>query len=121
MDLGISFLTPSIRSARAKSMLATTKSSVPTTDTRLIDTENDAEYVSAEKRRSSAKRCIRKGVFAPLNFRNCEDCGSIYFSVSLQAPSRVTGLLSLYFEGSNPFLHDRKTALLSSLDSTASA
>ena len=82
---GRSFLTPSIRGHRARSMLATTKSSLPTTSTngKLVDSETETAAINShEKRRSSTKHRQRKPLVTPASFSNCEQCGAIVFKVS---------------------------------------
>ena len=82
--LGVSFLTPNMRSNRAKSMLATTKTSTSggggTSGSKLFDIETDCEFPSGDHRRSSVRK--RKPLCAPTKFQNCTSCGALYFRVS---------------------------------------
>ena len=92
-DFGINFLTPtSIRGHRAKSMLATTKTSTSagrTTKTKLIEEDTPAgDYASGYKRRSSLAK-LRRSILAPQKFANCEECGAIYFGVSIDQLRRT--------------------------------
>ena len=85
-DFGMQFLTPTtMRGARARSMLATTKTKdtegAGDTNYKLIETETDGDYPSDDKRRSSVRK-MRTQVLVPVKFQNCTECGAIYFRVS---------------------------------------
>ena len=85
LEITTRFLTPTtLRGHRARSMLATSKTSTSTGTTGeklMIDQETDREFPSGKRRRSS-QRNSRKKFMAPKKFQNCEECGAIYFHVS---------------------------------------
>ena len=97
---GRSFLTPNINRAKARSMCATTKSSAPTTDTKLFESELKDELPSSfEKRRSSARHREMKDIALPTKISNCEECGAICFDVSALDSPLVFHLVSVYVGG----------------------
>ena len=88
-EFATSFLTPSIRGHRARSMLHTCKTSTTkgTTGSKLIETnETEGDYPSDDKRRSSVRASHKQPIHAPTSMQNCFNCGAIYFRVS---PSHI--------------------------------
>ena len=83
---GRAFHTPHIQRNKARSMLATTKSSQPTTETKFFESElRENLTASFEKRRSSAGGREKRSIAPPTTMANCEECGAICFNVSCQA------------------------------------
>ena len=112
--LNMTFLTPTLKGTRARSVHATSKSNTSVGKTSAsnifdMDGTEDGESPNLDKqRRSSVRRMRRAAIIAPHKFHNCEDCGAIYFRVSPIRRARSDSNQSLLIPPIFHFL--RKTA-----------